>query len=426
VRLTRATRRVYYGWWIVLGFVVLNVYWYGTLGVGLTVLFTPIRHSFGWSAALLAGVLSLGSVAGGLCAPLVGIVFDRSGPRGLLLFASVCAGAGLLLVSRANGLASFIAAFLLVAVGLGIWASGTGPAAAGLWFSRRRGLAMGVIIGGSSIGGLLVPLWKLLVDAAGWRTTLVVAGLTLWIVSVPACLVLRHRPADLGMLPDGDKAAPILIADEAARLPQQEAPREDAQLRAALSTWQFWLLCAAATLLVAGSASATLLMLPRLQESHLSDRTAVAAITLVTVLGALGKPGCGWLADRADPVRLAALSAALQAVGLLAFAAAPERGVVLLLFVLAFGLGSDNSRIMAAIICTRYYGLRAFGRIQGVLYVTLLAGRVGGPVLAGYLHDGGHGYGGAFLLLAAASLVSVPALLLLRPPWREPLPEPRR
>jgi MFS family permease len=166
-------------------------------------------------------------------------------------------------------------------------------------------------------------------------------------------------------------------------------------------------------------------MLPRLQEARLSDGVAVAAITLVTVLGVLGKPGCGWLADRADPVRLAALSAALQAFGLLAFATAPERGLVLLLFVLTFGLGSDNVRIMAAIICTHYYGLRAFGRIQGVLYVTLIAGRVGGPVLAGFLHDGGHGYGGAFLLFAALSLISVPALLALRPPWRDQLPAPR-
>src|SRR6185312_16926990 len=148
---------------------------------------------------------------------------------------------------------------------------------------------------------------------------------------------------------------PLLTASEAARLPEQRAPRDDAGPRAALATWQFWLLCAAATLLIAGSSSASLLMLPRLQEARLSDSTAVAAITLVTVLGALGKPGCGWLADRADPVRLAALSAALQAFGLLAFATAPERGFVLLLFVLTFGLGSDNVRIMAAIICTRYY-----------------------------------------------------------------------
>lgn len=415
MRLGVATQRVYYGWWIVLAFVVLNVYWYGTLVVGLTVLFTPIRHTFGWSAALLAGVLSLLSLASGLCAPLVGVIFDRSGPRGLLLTATACTGAGMLLVSRATGLVSFVAAFLLVAVGYGIWAGGTGPAAAGLWFNRRRGLAMGVIIGGSSLGGVLVPLWKLLVDASGWRATLVVAALALWVVSVPACLILRHRPADLGLLPDGDQRGASVLSSAG------EPGNADAALRAALATWQFWLLCAVASLLLAGSTATVLLMLPRLQEARLSDGTAVAAITLVTLLGAVGKPGCGWLADRTDPVRLAAISAALQAVGLLAFALAPAQWPVLLVFVLGFGLGNDNARLMAAIICTRYYGLRAFGRIQGVLYFTLLLGRVVGPVLAGRLHDTGHGYSAAFLLFAALSLITVPALLALRPPWQQPL-----
>jgi predicted MFS family arabinose efflux permease len=410
VRLSRATRRVYYGWWIVLGFVVLNVYWFGTLGVGLTVLFTPIRHTFGWSAALLAGVLSLGSVATGLCAPLVGIIFDRSGPRGILLLATACAALGMVLVARATGLASFVAPFVLVAIGLGIWASGTGPAAAGLWFDRRRGLAMGIIIGGSSIGGLLVPVWKLLVDAAGWRVTLVVAAVALCVVSVPCCLIMRHRPSDLGLLPDGD------AAKEGNRSEGVALVTGDATLFDALASWQFWLLSLAAALLIAGSSAATLLMLPRLQDARLNSGVAVTAITLVTLLGALGKPGCGWLADRLDAERLAALSAALQTVGLLAFALAPEQLPLLALFVLAFGLGQDNARIMLALICTRYFGLRAFGRIQGVLYLTLVVGRVGGPVLAGRLHDAGHGYGSGFLIFAALSLLAVPALLALRPP----------
>ena len=416
MRLTSATHRVYYGWWIVLGFVVLNIYWFGTLGVGLTVLFTPIRHSFGWSAALLAGILSLGSVAGGLCAPLVGVVFDRSGPRGILLFGTGCAALGMLLVSRATGLASFGAAFVLVAIGIGIWAAGTGPAAAGLWFNRRRGLAMGVIIGGSSIGGLLVPLWALLVDTAGWRTTLLIAAVALCVVSVPCCLIMRHRPADLGLLPDGDTAS----AEPDSVVARPSAA--DATLREALASWQFWLLCAAATLLIAGSSAAVLLMLPRLQEARLSDNAAVTAVTLVTLLGALAKPGCGWLADRADPVRLAALSAALQAVGLLALAAGPRQLPLLALFVLALGLGQDNARIMVAVICTRYYGVQAFGRIQGVLYLTLVGGRFGGPVLVGRLHDAGHGFGSGFLLFAAVSLLAAPALMALRTPNPCPLP----
>src|SRR5207245_7267695 len=97
-------RSVYYGWWIVAAWVVLNVYWAGTLFYGLTVYFTPVRQSFGWSAALMASIFSLTSVITGLLSPLTGAWFDRSGPRLLMVAACGCAAAGLLALSRAASL----------------------------------------------------------------------------------------------------------------------------------------------------------------------------------------------------------------------------------------------------------------------------------------------------------------------------------
>jgi len=408
---TLAIRQVYYGWWIVAGFVVINIYWYGLLVAGLTIFFTPIRQSFGWSAALLAAIFSLLNVGSGICAPLVGIIFDRYGPRGLMLAATALAGSGLILASQTRGLATFVAAFLLVAIGFGIWASGTGPAAAGLWFERRRGLAIGVIIGGAGAGGLLVPLWQALLDMLGWRTTLVIAGLALWAVSFPASALLRHRPEQMGLLPDGTPT------DERRERHGQRTEADEAGFARAMGSWQFWLLCLACTLLLAGGTGATLLLLQRLRdEAHVPAGRAVIAVSLTTLLSLVGKPGCGWLADRFGPIRLAVATAALQGVGLLALATAPERLVLLIIFVLAFGLANDNPRLMASLILMQYFGLRAFGRIQGVLYFTMLAGRVAGPVVAGALHDAGHGYASAFLLYTVLAFAAVPLFLALRPP----------
>lgn len=415
---TLALRQVYYGWWIVAGFAAINVYWYGLLAAGLTVFFTPIRHSFGWSAALLAAIFSLLNVGSGVCAPLVGLVFDRYGPRGLMFAAAAFGGGGLILVSQARSLPAFVGAFLLVAVGFGIWASGTGPAAAGLWFERHRGLASGIIIGSSGLGGLLVPVWQALVDALGWRTTLAISGLLLWVVSFPAAALLRHRPEQMGLLPDG-----ALPGEHwAATVHRPAAP--EAGFARAMRSWQFWTLCCACTLLLMGVTGATLLLLQRLHdEAHLPADRAVAAATIVTLLSLIGKPGCGWLADRFSPIALAAIMAALQAIGLLALGTAPEKMLLLVVFVLTFGLANDNPRLMASLILMRYYGLRAFGRIQGVLYVTLLAGRVAGPVIAGALHDAGHGYASAFLLYAAVSFATLPLFFILRPPAPAPVAE---
>jgi sugar phosphate permease len=273
---------------------------------------------------------------------------------------------------------------------------------------------------------LLVPVWKVIVDGAGWRTAFVVAGFALLAMSIPASLVLRHRPEDLGLRPDG--AVEHVENDPSARGgvggAADEGARADghahAGLLGALRTSQFWIVAVASTLVLAGSQAAQLLMLPRLKDAGLTDEVAVAAITVVTLLGAAARLGTGWLADRTDATRLAAASFALQAVGLLAFAVAPERWPVLLLFVLGFGLGADNARLLAAIIYSGYFGLAALGRIQGALYVVLVPGRVLGPVLAAALHDAGYGYGPAFAIYAIVSLAMIAPLLLMRPPQPAP------
>jgi len=413
---------IYHGWWIVASFVVLNIYWAGTLIYGLTVFFTPVRHAFGWNATLLASIFSLTNILTGLTAPLVGMLFDRSGPRMLMLTASGCSGLGLIALSRTGSLAGFLAAFGLVSFGFGIWAAGTGTAAVGLWFVRRRGQAMGFIFAGVSLGGLLVPVWHAVIDRAGWRTTFVIAGLALLAISVPASLVLRHRPADLGLLPDGDRAASldaatILAAGGRAHAPASAlAAGSDAGMRAALASWQFWAISAVASLVLAGSTAATVLLLPRLQEAHVDAGLAVFAATAAVLLGTIARLSSGFLADRMPIPALAVLSFVLQALGLLAFALAPDRVPVLLLFVLAFGLSSDNVRLLASLLLLRYYGPGAFGRIQGMHFLVLLPARVLGPVVAAALHDSGHGYSAAFTLFAIISLAMVVPVLFLRPP----------
>jgi len=332
---------------------VLNVYWAGTLIYGLTVFFTPVRHTFGWSAALLAFIFSLTNVLTGVVAPFVGAWFDRAGPRRMLFIASWCSGLGLLALSRTNSLAGFLAAWVLVSIGYGIWASGTGPAAAALWFERRRGLAIGLILGGGSIGAFLVPVWKPLVDAAGWRTAFAIAGVALLAISLPACALLRHRPEDLGLKPLGagqrSAGSGRDSSGRGARRRAGDTPAIEKGLRSALHSRRFWIIAVAACGVQAGNQAALLLMLPRLKDAGLADSLAVAAVTAVNVLGAGGRLGCGWLADTFDPVLLAIVSFTLQAVGLLAFALAPGSLPLLLLFVLAFGLGAFGFLLVARV-----------------------------------------------------------------------------
>lgn len=416
-------RSVYYGWWIVAAWVVLNIYWAGTLLYGLTVFFTPVRQAFGWNATLMASIFSLANVLTGLLSPVTGAWFDRAGPRPLMLVAGGCGALGLIALGRTTSLPLFTAAFALVSIGYSIW-SGLGMATAGLWFIRRRGLAMGVIVAGSSLGGLLVPVWQAVVQAAGWRTGFTLAGIGMLVVGLSASLVLRHRPSELGLSPDGDRRRPVSAGEASLADPVRSKPAGGADgqagLRAALRTWQFWAVSGMAAAILAGSTAATVLVLPRLQEAGVRANLAVAAATLAILLGAVGRPACGIVADRGagrgSIPRLAAATFALQAVGLFALAIAPQHLVLLLVFILAFGLTNDSVRMLASLLLLRYFGPRAIGRILGMHFLILIPGRVLGPVVAGALHDGGYGYGDAFVLLAVISLLMIVPAMLLRPP----------
>lgn len=400
-------RGVYYGWWIVAAWVVLNVYFSGTLVYGLTVFFTPVRQTFGWSAALLALIFSLANVCSGLLAPAYGAWFDRAGPRPLMLTGSACSAVGLAALSQTRSLGAFVLAYALVSLGYAAW-SGTGIATIGHWFERRRGAAMGAIVAGSSLGGLLVPLWQSVVGSAGWRDAFLVAGLGMLVVGLGASSVLRHRPSDLGLVPDG-AAAPV----GAPSAPESDG---DSGFWAACYTPQFWLIGGVTSVILGGSTAATVLLLPRLREAGVGAAPAAAAATAAILLGVIGRPIVGLLADRRSVPRLAAAVFVLQAFGLLAFALAPQRLPLLLVFVLGYGLSNDSVRMLASLLLLRYFGRRAFGRILGVQQFLLIPTRVLGPVVAGAVNDAGHGYGAAFVFYAAASLLMTLPMLLLRPP----------
>ena len=178
--------RIYYGWWIVVSYFVMNFYWGGTLMAGMTALFNPMRDAFGLSATTMTIAISLRFLVAVVISPWVGYVFDRVGPRPLVWFATGAAGAGMLLVAAADSTWLFFLAFFVASVGMAVFLAGTGPAAAAIWFVRHRGKAISTLIAGAGVGSFLVPVVVWLVDGWGWRTAVTVIVIGLLLVCLPA------------------------------------------------------------------------------------------------------------------------------------------------------------------------------------------------------------------------------------------------
>ena len=197
----------FYGWLIV---AVVFV----SMGIGVnartafSLLFPPILDEFRWERAVTAGAFSFGFLVSAVMSPLLGRMMDRVGPRTVMELGVVLMAAGLLLAPLTTE-PWHLYATLGVLVGAGSVCLGYSGQSLFLpnWFVRRRGLATGIAFAGVGVGSIvLLPAMQLVIESAGWRTACWTMGLLVLIVLAPINLLLRKRPEDMGLRPDGDAA----------------------------------------------------------------------------------------------------------------------------------------------------------------------------------------------------------------------------
>jgi MFS family permease len=161
------------------------------LGESFTVFLKPISDNFGWDRAQVVSVYSLSWLTGGLTAPLVGRLFDRSGPRTVYALGLVLLGGAFLLASRAQSLWQFQIT-IGICVGIGIALVGNVPNSIllGRWFGPRLPTAMAVVYSAMGAGVLLLlPASQLLIDQVGWREAYQWFGIIVLCLVVPLLLL---------------------------------------------------------------------------------------------------------------------------------------------------------------------------------------------------------------------------------------------
>jgi MFS family permease len=165
------------------------------LGESFTVFLLPISENFGWDRAQVVSVYSLTALAGGLASPLVGRLFDRSGPRIVYSLGLVLLGGAFLTAAYAQKLWQFQVS-LGLCVGLGIACIGNVPNSIllGRWFGPRLPTAMAVVYSATGAGVLvLLPLSQVLIDHLGWRGAYQIFGCMALIVLLPLLLLPWQR-----------------------------------------------------------------------------------------------------------------------------------------------------------------------------------------------------------------------------------------
>lgn len=394
------------------------VYWQG-----FGAFFDPIVDHFGWSRGATAGIVSLQRTESGMISPFVGILLNRFGPRRLMAFGVTTTGLSFIFMGMVTSLWQFYIAAILLTVGMSFATFIVVLATVGNWFSRLRSRAMSLVMAGSALGGLAVPLVVWLIDSQDWRRALIYVGLGFFVVGFPAAMMMRWRPEDYDEVPDGGREEEQKPAE--GRLSLRRRPFREANLdvRQALSTTFFWQLSLAVGL---GHLmmSASLLHIPALVSFGVTRQTAGFAILGVSASSFAGRLLLGFLGDYVDKRFLIAFAFLCMIFGAGVLASVNggwlnlSPGLALPVFAVTYGFGFGGSIPTRISMLADYFGTRSFGSLLGILSTSSALFGAAGPLFVGFMYDATANYRTPFLVLCGLLTAGIPLMLTLQNPAR--------
>lgn len=408
----------FYGW-------IIIAVTFVTMAIGVnartafSLLFPPILSEFGWDRGVTAGAFSFGFVVSAIASPLIGRLMDRVGPRSVMELGVVLMAAGLLLAPLTSQPWHL---YLTIGVLVGAGSICLGYTGQSLylpnWFHRRRGLAIGLAFAGVGIGSVtLLPWVQVLIEASGWRSACTAMGLLLLIVLAPINLLLRKRPEDIGLLPDGDAAPSASAPKPVSNIVDAEWASVDWTLGRAMATARFWWL--------AGGYFAGLYVWYAVQvhqtkyllDIGFSPAVAVWSLGAVSLLGIPGQIFLGHVSDRIGREWVWSIGCAGFAICYAALMMLSQLHSLVLVYVMVFtqgALGYGLTSVLGAIVIEIFQG-KHYGSIFGTIQVAALCGGAAGPLVTGVLHDVTGNYTAAFLIGIGMSAFSALAIWLASP-----------
>lgn len=383
-----ATRtRFFYGWTIVAVAMLALVVSNGLSIGGIPVFYKSIREDFVGTGVVatdraesfIAFGASLTFLLAGLISPLSGFLIQKFPLKNLMLFGCVLLGGGLALHATANSVTAVYAARIMMGISLGFVGVLPSVVLVSNWFVRRRGTALGVLLTGTSIGGVVIPpIATPLIERFGWRTAMALVSLLIWVVLAPAIIFLvRSKPAELGLPPDGD--------DDPSRGSAAIAPSEGLTFSQALRTPLFWIFAFGAALIfypIFVTSQQLILQTAKIGFTPWQNSLVLSGLFAVSVGG---KFMFGYLSDRFTPVRVILICTSVMFAS--TFLLLDLTAMTALLFLIPFGLGYGGAFVLIQRLVADFFGERDYPKILGAITIGDTLGAVVGGLITGWLAD---------------------------------------
>ena len=404
--------RIFYGWVIVAIATFALVVSNGLSIGGIPVFYKSIREDFVASGAVgadraesfIAFGASLTFLLSGLISPFAGWLIQRFPLRNLMLLGCAILGGGLALLAIANSVALVYTARIMMGISLGFVGVLPSVVLVSNWFSRRRGTALGILLTGTSVGGVLIPpLATPLIERFGWRVAMAALSLIIWLVLAPAIFFLvRSRPDDIGEFADG-----VAVADDL-----QPTSQSGLTFFEAIRTTQFWLFAFAAALIfypIFVTSQQLILQTARIGFTAWQNTFVLSGLFAVSVAG---KFLFGYLSDRFQPVRVALICTAVMFAS--TFILLGLNTTTAFVFLVPFGLGYGGAFVLIQRLVADFFGDRDYPKILGAITIGDTLGAVVGGMITGWLADrsGGDYTVGFYGVIVATGIALVLMIVL--------------
>ena len=417
-QLWRRVRQAYYGWWVLAASVVSVALAAGLSFWSFGLYIEPLEQEFGWSRWSISGGFSFGLLAAGLASPLIGRSIDRYGPRRVILLGALLTGGSFLLLATTTEVWQWYLYQILTGIFRNMMFFIPFQTLVSRWFDRRRGLAVGVLGTGFSMGGFaVVPILRAVIDAVQWEGSFVVSAIvTVAVVAPLSLLLIRDHPSEKGLQADGDEqpegepAGPVVLTG----LTDREA----------LRTPLFWVIAFALMMFFFAMFGWTSHAVPYYESVGYSKWWAAQLLALAAGSGIITRLIFGYIADRIARMEVAAmvLSAFLLLRDPDPAGQWGERRSGVVFFLGFWFVGSSGGPMIEPLLTARTFGIAYFASILGALAVVSTSGQIVSPIIAGAIFDATGAYDWALVVFAGAMALSLAAYAVA---WKLPRPELR-
>ncbi len=393
--------RIFYGW-IIVAAALISIAMLIGIRFSFGIFFKSLEAEFGLTRAALSGIFSAYTLIAAVVAIVGGWALDRYGPRRVVITMGLFTGISLLITSQTTSVWQiFLSYSILLSIGTGASLSVI-MSVVSRWFYQKRGLALGIATSGTGLGVLVVsPFAAYLISSVGWRTSYVVLAVVVWLVVIPAAMLLRQDPREIGAFPDGVNST----TGGASRIDEGKVSSSTGlTLREAMGTRSFWLMVGIWMFYAFNLNLVLTHLVPHITDAGISSIRASTVVSVMGVFHIITRLSAGRISDsigRKIPAITCVVIGAISLVWLIW----SYNLWMLYLFAVLFGIAWGGIGVTTIAMVSDIFGESHLGKIMGTIEVGFAVGSASGSALGGLVFDATGSYAIAFLTGAVVMLL---------------------